>query len=432
MHDIPIAIGRTPDYHTRSPRLSADRALNVLSEDHEAQFAVNRKDKLADLPELQLDSPPTRRAVVERTSTTNRNAIIFSPPTDITPSAQEPQSHYQLARDHRRQSIRSLAQSITPSYLENLDLALPPDHNYRDSVASFATFMTDATVDGVLPRHERRRSNSVGAERRHRQAVPEDEQLDEFDYPIEADQGWPSDDGGDDVLNNYFQAPLPQRSSEVNPIPTFEARLSISDFDTRGDTPQFERRSTATPLGRRDYPEERTRTPSPRSSGSSARDSPSPPTPPAVPAPQYLPSLFLNRTLNKRRSVISTYTTSTLDSLTSYNRSNMLTIKAALRSNIVVLRLSRDTTYDDLLAKIRQKFVYHEGISDDVKLGILHALPVQTDEETARLRREAGLLSKVSVASHTDLKLVAGQNDWEDVVENCETGKLTLRVFEQR
>lgn len=265
------------------------------------------------------------------------------------------------------------------TYLEGLKLSLPPQtpNSHR---ASVVTFMTTDSAEAVI--RKRRLSRSLPAsptsssmpKSRLSQAVT----LSDFDM-------WP--DVEEDESSSEIESALGtgKRDSFPRPISLCESLL-----DCRPEAP----------LGYRD-------TPTPTSSSEVALPSFFPPTPPSP-------------TFSTASGPVSVSECSMVSSIVP---DGMISVKAALNQSIVVLRVSKATSYEELRDRLHDKFVGQEGLPLSSSFTIALTNPIRRGTSRGRSRSS-------SVSSAEYMEFITSQRNWDSVVASYDGGKLTLRILE--
>ena len=195
---------------------------------------------------------------------------------------------------------------------------------------------------------------------------------------------WPEDDNGSDIESALGTS---KRDSFPRPISLCESLL-----DSRPEAP----------LGYRD-------TPTPTSASEVPLPSFFPPTP-TPPSP----------TSSTASGPVSVSECSVVSSVAP---DGMISVKAALNQSIVVLRVSKAISYEDLRERLRDKFVIQEGHPLSSSFTIALTNPIRRG--TSRGRGRSG-----SVSSVEHMEFITSQRNWDSVVASYDGGKLTLRILE--
>jgi hypothetical protein len=101
----------------------------------------------------------------------------------------------------------------------------------------------------------------------------------------------------------------------------------------------------------------------------------------------------------------------------------MISVKAALNQSIVVLRVSKAISYEELRERLHDKFVGQEGLPLSSSFTIALTNPIRRGTSKGRSRS-----SSVSSAEH--MEFITSQRNWDSVVASYDGGKLTLRILE--
>lgn len=272
------------------------------------------------------------------------------------------------------------------SILEGMDLSLPTsptDRSYRASTSSIATFMTDCSAEGVLPRSP---GFSQSSTRRYPTSPNRSRYISGPVSICEFDNDW--SDPEEDILDTFLAGTsstslavyfYSQCDAESFPLPCF-------------DIPQIIRSDTA-PVSR---PETPIRSHYPKSAHSFSPV----PTSPAKSA--------------------------TFSVSTSATTPDRLSIKAGYNDSFVVLRVSCEISYKDLRQRLYNKFVGQEGVplSDSFTISFLQPTHSENLSNPPQER---------SPSEHggTHMYPVTSEADWENAAASIEGSKLTLRIFDQ-
>jgi hypothetical protein len=148
------------------------------------------------------------------------------------------------------------------------------------------------------------------------------------------------------------------------------------------------------------------------------------------------------------RSAIGVSSPTSILSPTADSSANALTIKAAHKSAIVMLRVARDVTLQEVRKRLYEKLVGQEGVPlrDERTFAIAYVLPptlVQPDEvDPSRARprsnrtrtadSEAGSVcgGDLDEEDLRGVRIVTSQVEWEMVVVSAGRGKVNLRVID--
>jgi hypothetical protein len=109
----------------------------------------------------------------------------------------------------------------------------------------------------------------------------------------------------------------------------------------------------------------------------------------------------------------------------------LLSIKAAHNSSIIMLRVSRDTLFEDVRQRLYNKFVGQEGVPLSKDFAVAMVVPSITAPSPAK--SSSSKLSRSLSVSSTDkmeLHFIDSQYDWEQVVLTKESSKVTLRILD--
>lgn len=105
-----------------------------------------------------------------------------------------------------------------------------------------------------------------------------------------------------------------------------------------------------------------------------------------------------------------------------------LTIKAAHNSSIIMLRVPRNTSFDDIRLRLYNKFVGQEGIPLSQEFAVAMVVPSTSLEEDKCSQQSQCM--PVTFSDRTELHFIDTQYDWEQVVLIRDSNKVTLKIFD--
>ncbi|KAJ7067141.1 hypothetical protein C8F01DRAFT_1018732 [Mycena amicta] len=339
------------------------------------------------------------------------------------------------------------------SFINDLGLTLPEeddnddesdDRRSRMSMASIATFRTEVSAEGVMPRYYIPESNSARLSTAS------------FMTDVSADAIFPREQwresvssivsDGDSVLDAHFYDAFPRPSSYVPPQPPLRRPVTpASPTKVPLPTSPIAIRTTCPPA-------------SPLSSQFSGV-SVSPPSPrsPLTPvsshiyhrrdilargrAPSPSPSAMSVSTI---QSTFSDSTGSTITpSLYSFHSAHShlstttaeslppIVLKAAHKNSIILLRIEEDLTLCEVRARLQDKFLGQEGVDLTDKFALAYMIPASPTSPTARGRGRANSLSATGTLGDTAImEMISTEDDWMRLRSSLDGTKLTLRVID--
>ena len=430
VHEIPVVFGHNP---------ASDRGLQPLPEDEEFSSSLSTM-KRSDDPTISRSSQ--RKAYSQNPG--NRNAHVFS--------SDDFEEHTVDVQFNRLswQTTTSTATTNPASYLADLgtDLTLPKTEDDlsrfpRMSIASFATFMTDSSADAINPLSSRlgyRRSHSAESRR--------------STTPSTLGQSW--SDGEDDetgskvLLDAFFSGmyifivgptnpnmspadAFPSAVAEDRPeTPVGEPLSSISTSSMASQPPP-----TAVELSRTDesvrfpsmVPEDRPETP--------FTELPylRPETPvgelPSNASLYSSTSGYSRRTLRTFRVSTTSHTSNATgtssDTSSIIETTGQISVKVVHNHSIILLRIHRTTSFEEMRSKVYDKFVHQENapLSESFALAYLPPLPFDH-------RARSDSITSTGFPELARMRFVSSQSEWDRVVASAGRGKLTLRAIGDR
>ncbi|KAG6821322.1 hypothetical protein H0H93_000183 [Arthromyces matolae] len=343
---------------------------------HHAHHAYERPSSpLSVLQEerISLHLPATSEKKRKSSLDPDRHGRIFLSPPDV-PSSPTNEGHL---HNEMRQSWQTIdSSSCILEGLEHLTLPSSPssDKNraYRDSIASVATCMTDATMDGVLPHNKLPPPKPQKFNRKSR-IVSGPVSISEFDNEF-----FESDDS-DEVLDMFLTTdsfPMPCADIPriefpevlVDPAEDCPVTPSISEFSHDG---------------------------------------------------QLTPLICVRPPLSPPKS--TTFSSKTMTPIP-----DQFTIKAKYNDSLIILRVPDEISYKDLRQRLFNKLVGQEGIALSDKFQITFLQPVNK-APTTHNSTISSRPSSFDAEEHLPYS-VTSADDWENVAASVQGYKLTLLI----
>ncbi|KAF8071804.1 hypothetical protein FPV67DRAFT_898327 [Lyophyllum atratum] len=327
--DVPtITFDHNPQWHSSYIHERSTSALAILPEGREVCLKT-------DTP---LNPPPVtgrrRKSSAGDTNTDRHGRIFLSPPPP--PDVPSPIEEGLLSLPDR--SIRESWQTIDSAsgILDGFDLTMPasptPTENFshRASMSSIATFMTDVSAEGVLPRM----GDSPPLSPSSRGLTPRSRIVSGPVSISEYDNDW--SDPEDDILDTFLADSFPPPCFD---IPHIEIPRVVTTLSVPESCPTTPLRST--------YPREQQ------------------------------PTHSFQRVPSPAKS--NTFSVSTISSI-----SDKLVIKAKYNDALIVLRVPNEIPYKDLRQRLFDKFVSQEGVplSDSFKVSFLQPIAKPVEESS--------------------------------------------------
>ncbi|PFH53157.1 hypothetical protein AMATHDRAFT_45775 [Amanita thiersii Skay4041] len=386
--DVPVTFGHDPQRQIEhNVRDRPHSMLEVLPEDREmkvkaeplafmASMAVKqrRKSTVTNLQNLQ----PNRRAQYFGHMSPPR-----SPTSELTPVPEQGQEDERASPVPVRDSWMSVNSVAT--YLEDLKFTLPNEPACRNSVA---TVMTTDSADAIIKRPVSFASSSLRT-----------------------------------PTNAFFRV-----HPNSNPRSRLSEAVTLSDFEI--DFNDDERQAEGSEVGSLFGGEDREAFPRPVTmydpaveqrpeAPLSCRDTPSPE------AKDRLPSCFTPLPPSPTTSIMSV-SSAGASAVSSIMPDGVISIKAALNQSIILLRVQRDTRFEELRQRLYEKFVGQERVPLSKSFAVAVVRPARPAPGARRMR--SGSLT--SIGDRTDMVFIGSEADWERIVASHDGGKLTLRVLD--
>ncbi|KAF7374750.1 hypothetical protein MSAN_00360500 [Mycena sanguinolenta] len=356
---------------------------------------------------------------------------------------------------HSRMSMASIATFRTEVSSEGVMGVMPRFYVPEPNPArlSTASFMTDVSADGIIPRELRRPDSratvSRGSRGHHRTSsiasdeesvldecfydafprpcsfIPEAHQQSRPETPTKSPQSQKFVEPVPSPTKTYFEpsttrlpkSPLP--SAPSSPMGTEFKRAKSPSFSETPDSP----RTLAYP--RKEFLA-KPRSPSPNGSVMSTSMS--------IMSEQSSFSDSTGSTVTP--SVYSFYSArSTLSSTTTASTSSSsagcpLVIKAAHNHAIILLKAEEDLSLREMRRRLREKFLGQENIALSERFCLAYMIPASP--ATGRNRNRSNSLSSTSALSDTGalMEKISTEDDWARLRSSLDGAKLTLRVLD--
>ncbi|KAJ7650100.1 hypothetical protein FB45DRAFT_9554 [Roridomyces roridus] len=340
-----------------------------------------------------------------------------------------------------RESWQTTASGMT--FLQDLHLTLPNEsneddtHSSRMSMASIATFRTEVSAEGVMPRYYLPESNparlstaSFMTDMSADAIIPSASRRATLTRAPRRDSVASSVISEGDAIDEYFFDAFPRPCSFIPQVPV----------QTRPETPRIS-------------------IPSPPSPTASEFDSPSPTTPESPISPTFLrrkqalmarspsPSASIAASVLSDSTMQSAFSDSTGSTITpsvysfysarsdfssttaasasTTSSSGPLVIKAAHNSSIILLRAEEDLSLTAVRQKLQDKFLGQEGITLPDKFALAYMIPASPVKATMRARGNSVSSSSKDTAL---MEMLSTEEEWMRLRASLDGAKLTLRV----
>lgn len=93
-----------------------------------------------------------------------------------------------------------------------------------------------------------------------------------------------------------------------------------------------------------------------------------------------------------------------------------------------MLRVSRDTSFDDIRRRLYNKFVGQEGIPLSKEFAVAISVPSSSPEKD-NCSQQSHCMS-VSFSDKMELHFIDTQYDWEQVILTRDSSKVTLKILD--
>ncbi|KAJ7475998.1 hypothetical protein FB451DRAFT_264650 [Mycena latifolia] len=395
-----------------------------------------------------------------------------------------------INRGHR-ESWQTTASGMT--FLQDLNLSLPDQSNEDDrssrmSMASIATFRTEVSSDGVIPRYyvpepnparlstasfmtdvsadaiiprfphrpDSRATLSQGSRGRQRAssiASDGDSVLDEYFYdsfprpcsfiPEVPQQSRPETPVGN-AHESFTASPTSSEAAEpaeiplptspvLNRLPSPPISPIVSEFaapkspSSNPSTPGSPRSPVSATFYQRKEALARGRSPSPNGSMVSTSMS--------VLSDSTMQSSFSDSTGSTiTPSIYSFYsarsTLSTTTTASSVASASSLVIKAAHNNSIILLRAEADLPLSEIRRRLREKFLGQEDVTLSETFALAYMIPATPAKASVQSRGRANSLSAGTLTDTALMEMITTEDEWARLRSSLDGAKLTLRVMD--
>ncbi|KAF9563253.1 hypothetical protein CPC08DRAFT_337274 [Agrocybe pediades] len=136
-------------------------------------------------------------------------------------------------------------------------------------------------------------------------------------------------------------------------------------------------------------------------------------TPPSSPPLRHRHNVFVFPTEPTQRTENAPYCAQPTD---------FVHIKAAHNASIIMLRVPRDITLQELKHRLYDKFVNQEHLLLSHSFSVVHALPPSAPSYSKTQR--------VPFSECTEMRFIDRESDWQKVAMSHQNGKITLRIVD--
>ncbi|KAJ7678972.1 hypothetical protein DFH06DRAFT_502445 [Mycena polygramma] len=396
-----------------------------------------------------------------------------------------PDSRASTVNQAHRDSWQSTASGMT--FMNDLNLTLPNETNEdrpsRMSMASIATFRTEVSSDGVIPRYYVPEPN------------PSRLSTASFMTDVSADAIIPRPDSratltrgtraphmtssiasdGDSVLDEYFYDAFPRPCSFIPEAPeqsrpqTPKSQESHSHPSSSSSPTTVEATKiplpTSPPLDALPSPPispTASEFKPPRSPSFNAPDSPRTPSANFFPRKEFLRahspngsvasasmSIMSDSTTNSSfsdstnstitpsiyswysaKSTLSATTTTSYATTTSSSTSSPLTIKAAHNDSIILLRVDEDLSLSEVRRRLRDKFLGQEGIALAETFSLAYMIPASPNKASVQTQTRKRANSTGTLLDTALMEMISTEEEWARLRASLDGAKLALRVID--
>ncbi|KAJ6507970.1 hypothetical protein C8R47DRAFT_63863 [Mycena vitilis] len=313
---------------------------------------------------------------------------------------------------------------------------------------STASFMTDVSADAIIPRPDSRATLTRGTRAPHRTssiASDGDSVLDEYFYdafprpcsfiPEAPEQSRPRtpkspeshshpSSSSSPTTSEATKIPLPT-SPPLNALPSPPISPTTSEFNPPR-SPDSPRTPSANFFPRKEF----LRAHSPNGSVASASMS--------IMSDSTTNSSFSDSTNStitpsiyswySAKSTLSTTTTTSYATTASSSSSSPLTIKAAHNDSIILLRVDEDLSLREVRRRLREKFLGQEGIALGQTFALAYMIPASPNKASVQTRKRAN--STGTLLDTALMEMISTEEEWTHLRASLDGAKLTLRVID--
>ncbi|KAJ7773467.1 hypothetical protein B0H16DRAFT_1512449 [Mycena metata] len=439
---------------------------------HNPNLGVDTLAPLRDTTDLTRANSRSRggflSAVVKRVrKTSGAESVGSRPRQSLDEAPPRPDSRASdISTVHRpnRDSWETTASGMT--FLDDLNLTLPKEEedarSSRMSMASIATFRTEVSSEGIIPRYYVPEPNparlstatfmtDVSADA----IIPRSPRSRRTDSVLSDEES---------VLDEYFYDAFPrpcsfvpeapQQSRPETPVGQMQSASSSASLTTPTESPTKASHEgakiTSPPSPSRSLPY-------PTSSDSKRPKSPT--TPILASLFQRKEALAMARAPSPNGSVLSASTSvlseqstfsdstgttitpslysfysarSTLSTATTISSTagSPLVIKAAHNDSIILLRAAEELSLTEIRWRLREKFLGQEGITLSEKFTLAYMIPAVPSKGSVQARGRSNSLSSAAALDSALMEIISTEADWAQLRASLDGAKLTLRVLD--
>jgi hypothetical protein len=113
---------------------------------------------------------------------------------------------------------------------------------------------------------------------------------------------------------------------------------------------------------------------------------------------------------------------------TSPSTPTALTIKAAHNSAIILLRADRDSSFDEIRRRLREKFLGQENVTLSESFTLAYTIPATPIKPVVKSRNRSN--STGGLGDTALMETITTSDEWARLVSTVDGAKLTLRVMD--
>jgi hypothetical protein len=125
-----------------------------------------------------------------------------------------------------------------------------------------------------------------------------------------------------------------------------------------------------------------------------------------------------------RSSTLSDFTSSDSSSVSG---DGSISVKVVHNTSIILLRIHRSISFEDLRAKVFDKFVQQEGVPLSASFALAFLPPAPIDYSKPRSRSSS--MSSVGFPDLAHMRFISSEREWQHAIALTGRGKLTLRAI---
>jgi len=130
---------------------------------------------------------------------------------------------------------------------------------------------------------------------------------------------------------------------------------------------------------------------------------------------------------SRARSRSSTFSDFTSSDSSSISGDGSISVKVVHNTSIILLRIPRSISFEDLRVKVYDKFIQQEGVPLSASFALAFLPPGPIDYNKPRSRSSS--MSSVGFPDLAHMRFISSEHEWQHAIALTVRGKLTLRAI---